>query len=465
VIELAGWLVWMSVGMAVAGQPAAPAPATPLSEVEIRALLGPRIGDHPGLGIVVGVIDATGRRTIVSAGTAGERSTRPLDGRTVFEIGSVSKVFTAALLAEMVGRREVALTDPVSRLLPPSVRVPARDGREITLETLAAHTSGLPRLPTNLKPANPENPYADYSVEQLYQFLAGYELTRPIGETYEYSNLGVGLLGHALALKLGKSYEAAVTERVLAPLGMKDTRIALTPDMQSRIAQGHGAGGYPVPLWDLPTLAGAGAIRSTVDDMLTLVAANLGSKGQAPLPFLAATHAARHDTVKPQGQVGLAWHIRSGKDVVIVWHNGGTGGFHSFVGFDERRRTGVVVLYNSAASIDDLGFHLLDRQFALAPGTPPTRPRAEVKVGADVLDKLVGEYVIGGSVVIAVTRDGGGLFVQLTGQPRFPVFAESPTRFFLKVVDAQITFVTDPAGTGTELILHQNGRDQRATRK
>jgi serine-type D-Ala-D-Ala carboxypeptidase/endopeptidase len=439
-------------------------PSAPPTAAQIQALLAPRIGDHPGLGIVVGFIDSSGKRTVVTAGTAGEGISRPLDGHTVFEIGSASKAFTATLLAEMVGRGEVSLADPVAKLLPSSVRMPARDGREITLETLATHTSGLPRLPSNLAPANPENPYADYTVEQLYQFLGGYQLTRPIGDAYEYSNLGMGLLGHALALKLGKTYETAVTERVLTPLGMKDTRIALTPDMKARLARGYAATGYASSYWDLPTLAGAGAIRSTVDDLLTFVAANLGSAGKPPLPFLAATHAARHEAGKA-GQIGLAWHIRSGADVEIVWHNGGTGGFHSFVGFDEKRRIGVVILHNSAVSIDDLGFHLLNAQFPLTPAKPPARPRVEVAVDEAALEALVGQYELLPTFVLTITREGTRLFLQATGQPRFPVFAESETRFFLKVVDAQLTFVKDASGKATEVVLHQNGVDQKARRK
>jgi serine-type D-Ala-D-Ala carboxypeptidase/endopeptidase len=451
----------MIAGLAARQTPPPPAPPT---AAQIQPLLPPRLGDHPGLGIVVGIIDASGKRTVVSAGKAGEGMARPLDGRTVFEIGSASKVLTATLLADMVRRGEVNLADPVARLLPPSVRVPSRDGRDITLETLATHTSGLPRLPSNLAPANPENPYADYSVDQLYQFLGTYQLTRGIGDVYEYSNLGAGLLGHALALRLGKSYEQAVTERVLAPLGMKDTRIALPPEMKGRLAQGYAATGYAVPYWDLPTLAGAGAIRSTVDDLLTFVAANLGSAGKPPPPFLEATHAARHEAGKA-GQIGLGWHIRRGDDVEIVWHNGGTGGFHSFVGFDKKRRIGVVVLHNSAASIDDLGFHLLNGQFALAPAKPPARPRAEVALEAAALEPLVGQYQLLPTFVLTITREGNRLFLQATGQPRFPIFAESETRFFLKVVDAQLTFVKDASGKATDVVLHQNGLDQKARRQ
>jgi CubicO group peptidase (beta-lactamase class C family) len=439
--------------------------AVTLSPAQIEAILKPRVGDHPGLGIVVGLIDPPGKRTIVSAGSAGEGTTRALDGNTVFEIGSVTKVFTSALLADMVRRREVGLDDPVAKLLPTSVRLPSKDGRDITLLSLATHTSGLPRMPGNFTPKDAENPYADYTVEQLYQFLGSLQLTRPVGETYEYSNLGAGLLGHALAAKLGRPYEAAVAERILRPLGMKDTAITLSPGMRSRMSVGHTAGGDVTPNWDLPTLAGAGALRSTVNDMLTFLATNLGSGPAEIRESLAVTHTPRHDTGKVPGQIGLAWHIRSGQDVDVIWHNGGTGGFHSFIGFDNKRRIAVVVLYNSAASIDDLGFHLLDAQFPLAVVAAPAKPRVAIKVAATTLETYVGQYALAPTFVMTVTREGDQLFLQATGQPRFPIFAESETRFFLKVVDAQITFVKDASGKAVELILHQNGQDQRAKRQ
>ena len=436
-----------------------------LSVAQIESMLEPRVGDHPGLGIVVGLIDPAGKRTIVSAGSAGTRPGRALDANTVFEIGSISKVFTSTLLADMVRRGEVSLDDPVAKLLPASVRVPARDGRDITLLSLATHTSGLPRMPDNLPMKDPENPYADYTVEQLYQFLGTCQLGRAVGESYEYSNLGAGLLGHALALKLGTTYEAALIERVLGPLAMKDTRIVLTPEMKARTAVGHTVNGYETANWDLPALAGAGAIRSTVSDMLTFLAANLGAGPAALQADFEQTQVPRHDTGKTPGKIGLGWHIRSGKDVEVIWHNGGTGGSHSFAGFDRKRRVAVVVLHNSAANIDDIGFHLLDPQFPLTPVKPPAKPRTEIRVDTAALEHYVGQYALGPAFVLAITREGDRVFLQATGQPRFQIFAETETRFFLKMVDAQLTFVKDASGKATEVILNQNGMDQTAKRK
>ncbi|HVP91022.1 MAG TPA: serine hydrolase [Terriglobales bacterium] len=430
-------------------------PAAP-SDAAIRAMLKERVDIRPNTGIVVGILEA-GRRHVVAFGTAGPDGKPALDGDTVFEIGSVTKVFTAALLADMVARGEVKYDDPVSKFLPATVKVPSRGGKVITLVDLATQSSGLPRMPSNFTPKDPKNPYGDYSVQQMYDFLSSYHLTRDIGAQYEYSNLGVGLLGHALALRAGMSYEQLVTARILKPLGMNDTVITLSPRLRARLAIGHEPTGEPVANWDIPTLAGAGALRSTVNDMMKFLAANLDVKRSGLPAALRDTHKARHATTTPGLSIGLGWHIRQLGDVSVVWHNGGTGGYHSFIGFDERTRAGVVVLHNSSGSIDDIGFHLVNAGF---PVTPPPAPRKEVTVDPKVLQTYVGEYALSPAFVIAVTLEGNALFIQASGQSKLPVFAESETEFFLKVVDAQISFVKGEGGTVTGLVLHQNGQNQ-----
>src|SRR5687768_4364969 len=168
----------------------------------VRRILADRLASGRGMGFVLAVVERGKAPRYYSTGTAGVAGVR-LDSTTVFEIGSITKVFTSALLADMVQRGEVKLDDPISKYLPKAVRVPVRKGKEITLIDLATQSSGLPRLPSNLKPASVANPYADYTVANLYEFLSGYTLTRDIGSQYEYSNLGVGLLGHVLSLRGG----------------------------------------------------------------------------------------------------------------------------------------------------------------------------------------------------------------------------------------------------------------------
>jgi len=225
-------------------------PTSVPGDSEIRRILTERIDEeHRSVGIVVGVVEPGGRRVVGYGRLATDDVRRP-DGDTVFEIGSITKVFTSIILADMVERGEVALDDPVQRLLPADVRVPTRNGAAITLLHLATHSSGLPRLPENLDPADPANPYADYTVAQLYAFLSSHELGRDIGETVEYSNLGVGLLGHALATRADSDYETLVRDRVLRPLAMLDTSITLTPSGRDRLAAGHDRALDPVANWD-----------------------------------------------------------------------------------------------------------------------------------------------------------------------------------------------------------------------
>src|SRR5262252_2052615 len=458
-------LAYVVVVLLAAAARAAVAEPAVAPDAEIRKIIGDRIETQKqSVGIVVGVIEPSGRR-VVSSGALAKGDTRPLNGDTLFEIGSITKVFTAMLLADAVERHEVALSDPVSKYLPADVTMPQRGGRAITLQDLATHTSGLPRMPDNFAPADPANPYADYSVEQLYRFLSSYQLTRDIGSKYEYSNLGGGLLGHVLALRAHTDYASLVRERITAPLGMTSTAIALSPELKSRLAVGHSPALQPVANWDLPTLAGAGALRSTTNDLLTFLAANLGYTTSPLAPAMAAMLAVRRPTGTANLQIALGWHILTMHGKEIVWHNGGTAGYRTFIGFDRAARSGVVVLSNAgtAAGPDDIGRHLLDPESALLTLTAPSQ-HTEIKLDPTLYDQYVGRYQLAPSMLLAVTRDGDHLFAQLTGQPKFEIFAEAEKEFFWKVVDAQLTFETDGTGKAVAAVLHQNGLNQRAAR-
>jgi CubicO group peptidase (beta-lactamase class C family) len=350
------------------------------TSADIHTILKNRLwrGDL-GIGIVVGVIDGTGRR-VVSFGSLAKNDKRPLNGDTVFEIGSITKEFTSLLLTDMVRRGEVALTDPVAKFLPPGVTMPERAGRQITLADLSTHSSGLPRMPSNFSPKDSGNPYVDYSVEDLYEFISGHQLTRDIGSRYEYSNVGVGLLGHVLSLRAGMSYEALVHARILEPLGMRDTAITLTPSMKSRLAVGHAEsqrtsqnpyGLTAVANWDIPTLAGGGALRSTVNEMLTFLAANLGYIKTPLAGAMADQIATRRPSDNSGFEVGYGWRIQNRFGSTIVWHGGATGGYRSYIGFDPHARVGVIVLSNVLMPlVDDIGPHLLNSKYPLSKSSP-----------------------------------------------------------------------------------------------
>lgn len=447
----------------VAQQPAASTPAARSglpSDAEILGLIKERVDDKRSAGIVVGVIDANGRKRVVSYGDPGPGQP-PLDGNSVFEIGSISKVFTSTVLAQLVQEGKVRLDDPAQKYLPPTVHVPTRNGKAITLGNLAMQNSGLPRMPSNFKPANAANPYADYTVQQMYDFLSGYQLTRDPGAEFEYSNLGVGLLGHILSRVTGSSYEELERQRVWAPLGMTNTAITLTPWMKSHLAVGHDPQGNVTANWDVPTLAGAGAIRSTTNDMLKFLDANLHPLGGALQRAMAFAHEERASAGNMQ--IGLNWLIAHAGSDTIIWHNGGTGGYRTFIGFEPSQKTGVVVMTNSGGDgADDVGFHILNSALPLVPKPGPRKERIAIDVRPEILTRYVGRYQLAPNFILEITAKGNELYAQATSQPMLRLWPESETSFFLKEVDAQVEFVRDAQGNTTGLVLHQNGQNAPA---
>ena len=429
--------------------PAGAQPAPPEAVLDnVRA----RVAAGESEGVFLGIVEPGGRWTWGDGRLSAERPVAP-DAATLFEIGSITKAFTGLLLAEMATRDEVALDDPIAGYLPDSLDVAFAD--RVTLEHLATHTSGLPRLPGNFAPADMSDPYADYTVEDLYAFLDGHTLEREPGAAYAYSNLGMGLLGHLLARHAGLSFEALLRERVLDPLGLDDTVVTLRPDQQARMTTGHSAG-QPVPLWAFPTLAGAGALRSTGADMLRFAAAHLGLVETPLAEAMALARTPRAQAGHDSMAVGLGWHVRTGPNAEVVWHNGGTGGFRTFVGIDEAQRRGVVVLTNANLGMDDVGMHLLD------PGLPLQAVAPTADLAPETLARYVGRYQIAPGFVLTIAREEAQLTAQLTGQPPVRIYPASETEFFLKVVDARLTFRVDGEGTVEGLTLHQNGQDTAA---
>jgi CubicO group peptidase (beta-lactamase class C family) len=447
--------------------PAATQPWTTPSDAEIRRILAERIDQqHDGVGIVVGVIDAHGRR-YVSYGARDQGDTRTLDQNTMFEIGSMTKVFTSLLLSEMVQGHEVALDDPVAKYLPPGTKVPERGGRQITLVDLSTHTSGLPRMPNNFHPKDPANPYVDYTEDQFLAFLASYSLPRDIGAQYEYSNYGASLLGQALSRRAGLGYEELVKRRITQPLGMADTKVTLTPALQARLARGHDARLTAAANWDLPTFAGAGALRSDAKDMLTFLGAELGYV-QTPLKTaMAAQLTVRRPTPNPAMTVSLAWHILAapGRDAV-TWHNGGTGGYRTFMGFDPKTGVGVVVLTNAVTTRggDDIGFHILTGQ-PLAPPNPPPVEHHAIAFEPKAFDALVGVYQLSPNATLTISRQGDHGFAQVSGQPEaVEIFPEAQDNYFMKAAPAVLTFQRQPGEAASAVVLHLNGAIMSAQR-
>lgn len=422
-------------------------------KVAVETLVQPVIENGYAVGLVVGILE-DGRTQVFAFGKTAAGGKTP-DARTVFEIGSVTKVFTASTLAVMVEKKQVALEDPVRKYLPASAGIPAppEGAREITLLDLATQTSGLPRMPGNFRPADPTNPYADYSPAKLYEFLAQQTLVKKPDSKYLYSNVGMGLLGYALELRAGESYGDLVVDTIAKPLGMADTHVQLSADRKSRLAQGHDGDGNPAANWDLTALAGAGALRSTATDMLKFVAANLDPPASLAAAFKDA-HTIRAPLGPVPGNIALAWHVKANG---IYWHNGGTAGYTSYTSFSPERKTGVVVLINTSGSLmNEIGARLERLQAGEA--YEPLKLKSSVTLAPEAIERYVGVYDMG-RAKLTVRRNGNRLFGQITGQSAFGFYPESETEFFLKAVDARITFTKDEQGAITGLVLHQGGRD------
>jgi len=411
-------------------------PTVPLpSDDAVRAMLSDVIDtDKRGVGMVIGLIDAQGTR-IISHGLTQKDGGKPVDADSMFEIGSITKTFTGTILADMILRGEVKIEDPVASLLPSGTRVPARGEHQITLASLATHTSGLPRMPTNFEPPDPDKPYTDYTTAQLYEFLARYQLPREPGAEFEYSNIGYGLLGHALATRTGTDYESLVTQRILKPLGMTDTSVVLSDSQRGRLALGHDATLKMVPNWDLPpAFAGAGALRSSVRDMLKYLAAQMSTE-VSPLSE-AIRESQRLQVDCGDGKTrSLAWGAGEVvKDVQLIAHNGGTGGYHSMLAWDAKTRRGVVILSNCTTDIDDLAISLLE------PSIPYVRVRRAIALRPEQIQPLAGVYEIqpGAYREVAVYRDR--VFLRRDGQPVREIQAEAELAFFNNEIGFQVRF-------------------------
>jgi CubicO group peptidase (beta-lactamase class C family) len=431
------------------------------------------IADGRYVGMIVGYID--GEDTVIRGfGVVSKETGKTPDKNTVYEIGSVTKTFTATILAEEVLANRMTLTDPVQKYLPASVTLAQVGERPITLEDLATHRSGLPRMPAGFAPADAADPYADFGVEKLWQAVDDAEPARAPDIAAEYSNFGFAILGQVLARETDMSYRDIVDSRIFTPLGMSRSDTVLTDALKQNAAQGYGPDGKPTPHWTLTGFAGAGAINSSIADMLAYVRANMQAAKSNRSAAANANEAADQNEAaaatllrramalaqKPRADMAAAGGVRIGLAWLTTptgnghWHNGGTGGFMSFAGFTDDGRRGVVILSNQGGrSVDPIGLHLLE------PAAPLPNVFEETTLAPEKLDEYIGTYALSPQVRFTVTRDGSTIDVQLTGQSALPVFAYAPDKFFSKIVDAQFTFERNADGQVVGLTLHQNGRN------
>jgi CubicO group peptidase (beta-lactamase class C family) len=324
-----------------------------MSHTRVTRLLARSAARHTGL--VVGVW--TGGDGV----SIWQRGQLPAGPNSIFEIGSITKVFTATLLADMAETGLVALDDPLERHLPAAASMPTR-GRSTTLADLASHRSGLPHVPAPLLlrglTTERRDPYARWDAARVEAQLARTRPRSAPGQRFQYSNWGVGLLGHALALRAGMSFGELVQTRICRPLGMSATGIEVDG---GRLATGHTRRGRPTPHWDLAALAGAGGLRSSAADLLAFLRLHAGDSPSETLA-LAARETQRERIAHGRGHVGLGWLILPpGRWLPhrLLVHEGATGGFRAFAVLAPELRAGVVVLANQARSVSLLGLRVL----------------------------------------------------------------------------------------------------------
>ncbi|HEY1929636.1 MAG TPA: serine hydrolase domain-containing protein [Caulobacteraceae bacterium] len=447
-------------------------------DATVRKILARRIDtERRGVGIVVGMISPAGRR-VVAYGAPDIGDPRRVNGGTVFEIGSISKTFTALALQDMALKGEVGLDDPVSKYLPPGTKVPSRGGKEITLRQLATHTSGLPRDLPNPKAKRLEEAFDNATEAGLYDFLATYQLTRDPGAEWDYSNLGVGLLGVALSHRAGIDLDTLIRRRVTDPLKMNSTALTITPELQPRLAVGHDAFLRPEPPYQMGAAEqAAGQIRSSADDMLKYLAAEMG---YAPTPLKHAMDAmlSREQPGMPGGfKQALGWMLLDEPSGRIVTHSGGTFGQRAFAAFNLKTREGVIVLSNteSVTGADDIGLHIISGipMNPLAPAPPaPVKgaARPEQSLSAEAAKPFVGCYRLSRSITVTVGYDAGHLTsTTQVGErkgPSVPVAWHGGADFSITSgADAiELAFQTDSARQSPVLIWRSSTTEYRLDR-
>lgn len=427
------------------------------TDAQISQILSDRIGrDQANVGIAAAVIE-NGETRFVSHGTLSKTDDTSVTENTPFEAGSITKIFTNLILSDLAVEGLIDLDAPILGYLPEGAQMPI-GGEAITAFDLATHTAGLTGLPAPILERGFDNPYAGFDSAALFAWLGEQPLARPIGESFEYSNLGASILGQAIEELTGEPYAAVVEARIFEPLGMNASSLSLTGEKPAGMAVGHMATGDETGYWEFDAAAPAGALITTAADLSKFIAA---ASGAVETPLRPAFDKMLEQTrpIADTGSIGLGWFINPTGSGEIVWHNGRTGGFASFAGFERNSGNAVVLLSNMStdAGINDIGMHLLDPSLPLR---EQPMPRVAVEIDPAVLSEYVGDYVLAPGVTLSITTQDDKLFAQLTGQGALEIFPESETDFFYKVVDAQITFSPED---GT-LVLHQNGQNLNGMR-
>lgn len=341
-------------------------------ESKLAEIVKPLLEGKKNMSIAIGLYDVNSEtpRQFFFGKVSKDDSGKPNE-YTVYEIGSITKTFTTTMLVMLERDGKLKINDPVQNYLPEGVTIHNFISTEpLKLLHLATQTSGLPRMPANLmmnEKTDPKNPYKNYGEQDLNIFINNYIPESEPGTNYLYSNLGMGLLGHLMTRASGKSYEELLHYYLVDSLGMTMTGTKLSPEMTKNLAKGYNEKGEPTSGWDFDALAGCGAIRSNISDMTKYLAFQMGKTdgehSSYKLDFkeyLTLMQKRRFETNIPNTAIGMAWHISETMwDRTVIWHNGGTGGYRSFLGFIPETNTGIVVLSNQANDVDGVALEIL----------------------------------------------------------------------------------------------------------
>ena len=419
------WTLSAAVALAMLVS-ASSAAAAVVPDSEIRAILNHRISGETGVGIVVGIIDPQGQR-IVSAGG--------FDGKTLFEIGSVTKVFTALLLEEMVEHGEVKLTDRVTTGLP------------ITFADLATHTAGLPFMPDD----------SVVTRGQMYENVRRQKVHS--GSSWDYSNVGYWLLGDTLAERAHTDFDTLLRRRILDPLKLRDTTEHLTAEQKARVVPGYDASLRPAaPLSSMPGYAMMSAAGmgwySTAGDLLDFLAVVLGLRRSPLQPAIAATLDTTRPTSSPEKRQALGWVIEGDDANRLIVHDGGTLGYAASVAWDPKLRTGVVVLSNQFGDVGDIARHILRPSVPLH--EPAARPHQEIALAAATLALYLGKYEAPGEGGFVIALTDGKLTLEAPsdwGLPKLQLHPESEREFFASELPLRVVFDTKD-GSVTKMTVY-----------
>lgn len=445
------------LGLAAAAAAAFAGHAPAMTDGELRALLERRFADDRTGACVAAAVVEQGR-TSTAYVCADPKTARPYDGRTAFEIGSVTKTMTAVLLADLILKGEVTLDDPLTKLLPAGTKVATFNGEPILLKHIVTHTSGLPPLPSRMAPADMRNPYATLTEKQLLDSLAESKPTTKPGTAFVYSNFAMMVLSYALAKRAGKDFETLLKERLFTPLAMTDSFVAQSPQ-GVRLATGHMSNGHATLNWDFPVdMAGVGGVRATLPDMVRYAQAQLRPADNDLGRAIALT---QKEVLKVgAARMGMNWELAPDPAQRLA-HGGGTGGYAAYTMIDRKNGRAVVLLsdtaFNDFPALQPLAAHLID------PRNAPGEPRRAQKAPTALIEALAGRYRLSSGFGMIVRSKGDHISIQADGQDEYEMGYDSVGDFYALSFDAVLRPVRRNDGSYT-FTWHQLGGVFKAER-